>query len=81
VRTGPTAGRDDLRRRSVRRTVLNVAWLLATALGLFVATTTKIGPVLLSLSSNHGVHLGDVMAFAVAYAGVLVLELGWPRPR
>ena len=36
-------------------------------LGLLIAVTTKIGPILVVLTPKHGVHLGDVAGFAVSY--------------
>lgn len=52
-------------------------WVGATLFGLLVAATTTIGPTVLRLSYNHGVHLGDLVAFAGAYlvaAAVTVSE-------
>jgi hypothetical protein len=46
---------------------------MATLLGLAVAATTRIGPILLSVTSSHGVHLGDVLAFAVAYGSAILI--------
>ncbi len=48
-------------------------WVTATLLGLAVAATTRIGPILLSVSSTHGVHLGDVLAFAAAYGAAILI--------
>jgi hypothetical protein len=48
-------------------------WVTATLLGLAVAATTRIGPILLSVSSSHGVHLGDVLAFAAAYGAAILI--------
>ncbi|OZM81729.1 hypothetical protein [Pseudonocardia sp. MH-G8] len=64
-----------------RRTFLVAAWVGATLLGLALAATTRIGPVLFVLSRNHGVHLGDLVAFAVVYAVVLVITLRNTRAR
>ena len=50
-----------------RATLAVLAWIVATLFGLGVAATTRIGPTVLNLSYNHGVHLGDVLAFAGAY--------------
>ncbi|MDN5856415.1 MAG: hypothetical protein L0K86_26945 [Actinomycetia bacterium] len=53
----------------IRRVLLiGAVWVLATLFGLGVAATTTIGPTVLVLSYNHGVHLGDLIAFAGAYA-------------
>ena len=66
-RITPGADRRD-RRPGARRIAVVAVWLLATVLGLCVAATTKIGPIVLNLAANHGVHLGDVIAFAAVYA-------------
>ncbi len=51
-----------------RATVAVLAWIGATLFGLAVAAETRIGPILVSLSYNHGIHAGDILAFAAAYA-------------
>ncbi len=48
-------------------------WGAATLLGLGVAATTRIGPVLFTVTDSHGVHLGDLVAFAAAYCAALVI--------
>lgn len=48
-------------------TVVLAIWGAATVFVLAVAATTEIGPVVLDLSTNHGIHLGDLAAAAVAY--------------
>jgi len=60
--------------RTARRTVV-VAWIAATLLGLTFAATTRIGPIVYTVSAHHGVHLGDLVAFATAYAVALVITL------
>ena len=42
-------------------------WGTATAFGLAFALATKVGPVLLTLSRRHGVHVGDLLALLAAY--------------
>jgi hypothetical protein len=42
------------------------AWGCAMGMALLFARTTKLGPSL-SLWGGHGIHLGDVLAFALAY--------------
>lgn len=44
------------------------AWLVANAAGLYVAAQTKWGPVVVSLSTRQGVHLGDILALLVGVA-------------
>jgi hypothetical protein len=60
-------------RAMARRAALITIWSAATLLGLAVAATTRIGPVLFSVSGSHGVHLGDVVAFAMAYGAAIVV--------
>jgi hypothetical protein len=62
------------RRVRERRTLLIAVWGVATLLGLGVAATTFIGPVVLVLTSRHGVHLGDLVAFGVAYLAAAVIS-------
>lgn len=50
-----------------RVTLAVLVWIGATVFGLAVATATRIGPVVVRLSYNHGIHLGDVLAFGTAY--------------
>lgn len=52
-------------------------WATASAVALAIAWKTKVGPVLFALSSRHGVHLGDIVAFVVAYtwAGITTMAL------
>lgn len=73
--------------RDVTRGWLLVAavWAVATAVGLGFAAVTTVGPVALQLSQNHGVHLGDLIAFAAAYgtamlATVIILEPVYRAP-
>ena len=35
-------------------------------LALIVARLTKVGPILFSVTTRHGVHLGDAGAFGIA---------------
>jgi hypothetical protein len=62
-------------KRAHRAVVVVLAWAAATLLGLVVAVTTRIGPVVLTVSARHGVHLGDLLAFAAAYAAAVVITL------
>jgi hypothetical protein len=50
-----------------------VLWGAATAFGLAFAALTAVGPVVLTLSRGHGVHVGDVLVFAAAYTVSAVL--------
>jgi hypothetical protein len=53
---------------SIRLAVLILAaWGAATAFGLAFAEYTKVGPVLLTLSRSHGVHVGDLVALLASY--------------
>ena len=59
------------------RLLLHLAtWAIATMFGLFVAAETRIGPVVVALSYRHGIHLGDLVAFMVAYAWAARVSLG-----
>jgi hypothetical protein len=60
-------------RRSARRSRVAAVWLVATFIGLSVAATTAIGPVVLRLSKTHGVHAGDLAGFGVCYLTALVI--------
>jgi hypothetical protein len=69
----------DLSRARLALVVL--AWAGATLFGLLVAAGTRIGPIVVNLSYNHGIHLGDLIAFGGAYvvAGLVTLSLITPR--
>ncbi|GAA0907462.1 hypothetical protein [Pseudonocardia zijingensis] len=60
------------KRDATPRVALVWLWGAATLLGLAVAAMTRIGPVLLTVSGSHGVHVGDLIGFTVAYGGALV---------
>ena len=60
---------------SVRLLVVGLAWIGATLFGLAVAATTTIGPVVLNVTRSHGVHMGDLVAFSVAYVVALLVTL------
>jgi hypothetical protein len=50
-----------------RMGLITAVWLIATAISLGIAAKTSIGPVVLKLSKNHGVHAGDLAGFAGCY--------------
>ena len=53
---------------SIRRAVsILIVWGTATMFGLAFAELTRVGPVLLTLGRGHGIHVGDLVAFAAAY--------------
>jgi hypothetical protein len=59
---------------SIRQAVLILAvWGAATAFGLAFAEFTRVGPVLLTVSRSHGVHVGDLVAMLAAYTAAAVL--------
>ena len=63
-----TGAVSSVRRATARRVLsIIVIWSAATAFGLAFATATKIGPVLLTLSRRHGVHVGDLVALLASY--------------
>ncbi len=57
-------------------------WLLVNAAALLVAAQTKFGPVILTLSSRHGVHLGDALAvvFGLVIASTVTVVLWVTAP-
>jgi hypothetical protein len=64
---------------AARLAIILAAWVGATLFGLLVAAETRIGPPVLSLSYNHGIHLGDLVAFGAAYlVAAVVTYLVWP---
>jgi hypothetical protein len=65
----------------VARAAVVLVWVAATLFGLGVAATTKIGPIVLTVSARHGVHLGDLLAFAVSYSAALMITVRMLRPR
>jgi hypothetical protein len=55
---------------------LLAVWASSAAVVILVAATTDLGPVVLELSHNHGVHAGDV-ATAVLCAAAAVAVSAW----
>ncbi len=55
--------------------IIAVVWVGATLFGLAVAATTRIGPVVLKVSTNHGIHFGDIAAFVGSYIAALFVTL------
>lgn len=52
--------------------------LIAIAIGLMVATmilaeSTKIGPVLIELTPQHGIHVGDLLVAILAVAAFVIV--------
>ncbi len=68
-----TSHRSVLPRLLAHWPLLVVVWGLATAAGLWTAATTAVGPVVLRLTQSHGVHVGDVVAFAVLYGAAALV--------
>jgi hypothetical protein len=66
----------------VRWLLCAAVWVLVNAAALLVASQTKFGPVLLTLSVRHGVHLGDVLAVVVGLvvAAVVTFVLAATAP-
>jgi hypothetical protein len=50
-----------------------VVWGAATAFAAAFAVGTAVGPVLLTLTRRHGVHVGDMVALVAAYTVAAVL--------
>jgi hypothetical protein len=58
-----------------RRLLLVIAlWGAATLFGLAFAELTRVGPVILTISRGHGVHIGDLVALAAAYTPAALLS-------
>ena len=72
--------------RRVRWKMIALVWGVATLLGLLVAATTRIGPILVVVVRNHGLHLGDAVTFLVCYLIAAAITLWivrsarFPRP-
>jgi hypothetical protein len=59
----------------VRALLILATWGLATAAALFLAWQTKVGPVVARVSAGHGIHLGDVLAFAIAWSWAAIISV------
>ena len=71
----PEALAENEAMSTTHRTALIVAlWGAATAFGLAFAAWTAVGPVLVILTRGHGVHAGDLVAFAAAYSTAALLS-------
>ena len=58
---------------SRRLALVAALWATATVFALVIAWWTAVGPVVLTLSRAHGVHVGDLVALAAAYAEAAML--------
>lgn len=58
-----------------RLALVACAWVGATLFGLAVAAGSTIGPIVVNLSQNHGVHLGDLVASGAAYLVALIVTI------
>lgn len=67
--------RPPVAAHSGRMLIIAVVWVGATLFGLAVAAATRIGPVVLKVSTNHGVHFGDIVAFVGSYIVALLVTL------
>ncbi len=67
--------RASVRRRGALRPALlvSVLWAAATAFCLAFAASTAVGPVVLTLSPGHGVHVGDLVALTAACSAAAVV--------
>ena len=57
----------------LRRMAIPAIWVLATAVAVGFAAWTSSGPVVLTFTPTHGVHLGDLVAAAGAYGGAAMV--------
>ena len=57
------------------RLAISVAavWGVAIAATLFVSGATTLGPVVLEITKNHGIHLGDVLVAFTTFGVAAVL--------
>jgi hypothetical protein len=58
---------------SRRLALISALWVAATVFALAIARWTAVGPIVLTLSRGHGVHVGDLVALAAAYAEAALL--------
>ena len=59
---------------SIRRAVsILVVWGTGDHLRAGLRRAHQVGPVLLTLSRGHGIHVGDLVAFAAAYSAAAFL--------
>jgi len=58
---------------SRRFALVAALWATATVFALAIARWTAVGPVVLTLSRGHGVHVGDLVALAAAYTEAALL--------
>jgi hypothetical protein len=62
----------------MRWVVCAVTWVVCLAAALWAAAETKLGRILVQLSPNHGIHLGDVLAVVLgASLAALVTLVAW----
>ena len=58
-----------------RLALIVAAWATAWAIAALWAWQAKVGPIMVSLSDRHGIHLGDVVGLLVASAWAIVATL------
>jgi hypothetical protein len=52
-----------------------VVWAVCLGAALLTAAKTKVGPIVIKFSPNHGVHLGDALAVALGVAVASLVTL------
>jgi hypothetical protein len=67
--------------RQVRVVATVIVWSGAMVGSLLIAAKTTVGPVVLDLSANHGVHLGDVLAVTGSAIGAAIVTYALWMPR
>ena len=70
-----TAPDRDAASVAARWVLCGVVWLVAMVTSIYVASETKLGPVVLKLSHNHGVHLSDI--FVVLFGAAIATAFTW----
>ena len=70
-----TAPDRDAASVAARFVLCGVVWLVVMVTALYVASQTKLGPVVVSLSHNHGMHLSDI--FVVLFGAGIATAFTW----
>ncbi len=69
----------------VRLIICVMVWLIAMVSSLYIASETRLGPVVIPLSNKHGVHLSDLVVMllggVIAVAVTAVAFFTFPRGR
>jgi hypothetical protein len=61
--------------------LIGITWIAATAICVVFSVATKMGPVVISVTRRHGIHLGDLIAFGLCYAVAIFVTYTIVRSR